>query len=87
LRKTEQGRPEIFVEELFWVQVDPTRRFDLRAWMVFHEGPARPVQDVRVWVENNLVVAGGQFESNRPSALSVHLLLVLSLCPKIPDFG
>jgi hypothetical protein len=64
-RKTRQGRPEIFVEELPLLSLGGNRWFDLRAWVVFHEGSSRPVPDVRVWAENNLVIPGGQFESNR----------------------
>jgi len=64
-RKTEEGRPEIFVEWLPLLRLDATHWFDLRAWIVFHEGAARPIPDVRLWAENHLVVAGGQFESNR----------------------
>jgi hypothetical protein len=41
------------------------RWYDLRAWIVFHEGSPRPLPDVRVWTENNLIIPGGQFESNR----------------------
>jgi hypothetical protein len=64
-RKTEQGRPEIFVEWLPLLRFDNVRWFDLRAWIVFHEGSPRPIPDVRVWAENHLVIPGGQFESNR----------------------
>lgn len=63
-RKTPQGRPEIFVEALPLI-VHARHWYDLRAWIVFHEGAARPVPDVRVWTEHNLIVPGGQFESNR----------------------
>jgi hypothetical protein len=64
-RKTDQGRPEILVEQLPLLVLDPMHWFDLRASIVFHDGSPRPVPDVRVWAENNLVVPGGQFESNR----------------------
>jgi hypothetical protein len=64
-RKTQQGRPEIFVEWLPLLRLDNLRWFDLRAWIVFHEGALQPIPDVRVWAENHLVVPGGQFESNR----------------------
>lgn len=64
-RKTKQGRPEIFVEQLPLLSLGGNRWFDLRAWAVFHEGFGRPVPDVRVWAENNLILPGGQFESNR----------------------
>jgi hypothetical protein len=64
-RKTEQGRPEIFVEWLPLLRFDNVRWFDLRAWIVFHEGAPRPIPDVRIWAENHLVVPAGQFESNR----------------------
>jgi hypothetical protein len=64
-RTTKQGRPEIFVEQLPLLSVCPMGWFDLRAWIVFHEGSPRPVPDVRVWAENKLILPGGQFESNR----------------------
>jgi hypothetical protein len=64
-RKTQQGRPEIFVEWIPLLRFDSMRWFDLRAWLIFHEGAPRPIPDVRVWAENNLVISGGQFESNR----------------------
>jgi len=64
-RTTQQGRPEIFVEQLPFLQIDETHWYDLRAWIVFHEGAPHPVPDVRVWAENTLVVPGGHFESNR----------------------
>jgi hypothetical protein len=64
-RKTQQGRPEIFVEELPLLELNPMHWFDFRAWIVFHEGSPRAVQDVRLWTENKLIVPGGQFESNR----------------------
>ncbi len=64
-RKTEQGRPEIFVEQLPLFVVDSMHWFDLRAWIIFHEGSPRPVPDVRIWAESNLVLSGGHFESNR----------------------
>jgi hypothetical protein len=63
-RKTPQGRPELYFEYLPLWQGE-YRYYDLRAWIVFHELGRRPVPDVRVWAENNLVVPGGQFESNR----------------------
>ena len=63
--KTPQGRPELYVEQMPFLRVDPGQWYDLRAWIVFHEGSRRPVPDVRVWAENNLVLPGGQFESNR----------------------
>lgn len=47
-RKTEQGRPEIFVEQLPFLKLNPKHWFDLRAWIVFHGGPRRPGPDVRV---------------------------------------
>jgi hypothetical protein len=63
-RKTQQGRPELYIEYLPLWQGE-YRYYDLRAWIVFHDGARRPVPDVRIWTENNLVVPGGQFESNR----------------------
>lgn len=63
-RRTQQGRPELYIEYLPLWQA-PYRSYDLRAWIVFHEGGRRAVPDVRVWAENNLVIPGGQFESNR----------------------
>ena len=63
-RRTQQGRPELYIEYLHLWQA-PYRSYDLRAWIVFHEGARRPVPDVRIWAENNLVIPGGQFESNR----------------------
>jgi hypothetical protein len=64
-RLTPQGRPEIFIEHLIFLAVDQTRWFDLRAWIVFRETPHHPIPDVRVWVENALLVPGGQVESSR----------------------
>jgi len=64
-KKTEQGRPEIFVEVLPLLVLDPKHWFDLRACIVFHEGAPRPIADVRVWAEKKRVIPGGQFESNR----------------------
>ena len=64
-RKTKQGRPEIFVERLPLLRLDAAHWFDLRAWVVFHEGVPRPIPDVKVWAENRLLFPGGQFESNR----------------------
>jgi hypothetical protein len=64
-RKTEQGRPEIFITKQPLITRDDGRWYDLRAWLVFHESPKMPVPDVRVWVENKLFIAGGQIESNR----------------------
>jgi hypothetical protein len=63
-RTTRQGRPELFIELLPLCQ-GRWRWYDLRAWIVFHEGARHPVPNVRVWTENNLVVPGGQFESKR----------------------
>lgn len=63
-RTTQQGRPEIFVERLPLCN-HQWGWYDLRAWIVFHESSCRPVSDVHVWTENNLVVPGGQFESKR----------------------
>lgn len=63
-RTTEQGRPELFIERLP-LCASRWRWYDLRAWIVFHESSRRPVPDVHVWTENNLIVPGGQFESNR----------------------
>lgn len=62
---TEQGRPVIYLAEQPLLSLSPGRWFDLRAWVIFHESPARPITDVRVWAENNLVISAGQFESNR----------------------
>lgn len=62
-RLTEQGRLEIYIEELPFCKIDETRWYDLRAWIVFHEAPKRPVLDVRVWAENRLILPG-HFESN-----------------------
>lgn len=64
-RKTPQGRPELYVEEVPFLPIGEGRSYDLRAWIVFHEGSRRPVSDIRVWTENNLIVPGGQVESNR----------------------
>lgn len=61
----EKGRPMLFVEELPLFTVAPKGWYDLRAWIVFHEGFRRPIPDVHVWAENSIVVPGGQFESNR----------------------
>ena len=36
-RRTEQGRPELFVEQLPLFKLGPNQWFDLRAWIVFHE--------------------------------------------------
>jgi hypothetical protein len=63
-RTTEQGRPELFIERLP-LCATPQRFYDLRAWIVFHEGSRRRIPDVHEWTENNLIVPGGQFESNR----------------------
>lgn len=63
-RTTEQGRPELFIERLPLCAT--AKRFhDLRTWIVFHESSRRRIPDVHVWTENNLIVPGGQFESNR----------------------
>jgi len=61
---TPQGRPKLYIN---WLQMwdDGPRQYDLQALIIFHEGSRRPIPDVRVWTENNLVVPGGQFESNR----------------------
>ncbi|MGC2744988.1 MAG: hypothetical protein WA672_17560 [Candidatus Angelobacter sp.] len=64
-RTTEQGRPEIFIAEQPLMTSDHGRWYDLRAWLVFHESPKRPIPDVRVWVENKLFIPGGRIESNR----------------------
>ena len=50
-RRTEQGRPELFVEQLPLFKLGPNQWFDLRAWIVFHEPTPPPIPDVRVWVE------------------------------------
>ena len=63
-RVTEQGRPELFIERLP-LCTSQYRWYDLRAWIVFHEGSRRSVPDVHVWTENNLIVPGGRFESSR----------------------
>jgi len=63
-RKTDQGRPELFVAELPFMKLDDNCWFDLRAWIVFHEPSPPPIPDV-IWVENRLVIPGGQFESQR----------------------
>ncbi len=64
-RTTQQGRPEIYIEQLPFLNITHNRWYDLRGWIVFHQGPPPRIPDVRVWVENNLVFPGGQFESNR----------------------
>lgn len=64
-RTTEQGRPEIFVAEQPLMTREDRRWYDLRAWLIFHESPKRPIPDMRVWVENKLFVPGGRIESNR----------------------
>ncbi len=63
-RKTQQGRPELYLEQLP-LATNGEHWYDLRAWIVFHDGSKRPIPDVRVWTENHLVVPGGQFECNR----------------------
>lgn len=64
-RTTEQGRPELFIAEQPLMTRDDGRWYDLRAWLIFHESPKRPIPDMRVWVENKLFVPGGRIESNR----------------------
>jgi hypothetical protein len=64
-RTTPEGRPEIFVAETPVLRVDECRWFDLRAWVVFHQPSRAPINDVRIWVENQLFVPGGQIESQR----------------------
>jgi hypothetical protein len=64
-RTTPEGRPEIFIAETPLLKLDENRWFDLRTWIVFHEPSRPPIKDVRVWVENRLVLPGGQFESQR----------------------
>jgi hypothetical protein len=63
-RTTPQGRPELYIN---WLQMweDGRRQYDLQAWIIFHEGSRRPIPNLHLWTENNLVVPGGQFESNR----------------------
>jgi hypothetical protein len=63
-RKTPQGRPEIFVEQLPFLSLDAPHWYDLRAWIVVHESPRRPIPDLREWTQKHFV-SGGQFESNR----------------------
>jgi len=62
-RKTPQGRPLLYVR-LPLLEGEYGPWCELHTWIVFHEG-SRPVGDVRVWAENNLVIPGGQFESSR----------------------
>ena len=64
-RTTKTGRPELYIEQLPFLNTDHSHWYDLRGWIVFHEGSPRRIPDVRVWAENNLVVSGGQFESDR----------------------
>src|SRR5215471_18189633 len=70
-KKTEQGRPEIFVEVLPLLVLDPKHWFDLRAWIVFHEGAPRPIRRARVGGKKKLVIPGGQFESNRLPVITI----------------
>ena len=62
---TDQGRPEIFVAEQPLITRKDGAWYDLRAWLVLHESPKRPIPDMRVWVENKLFVPGGRIESSR----------------------
>jgi len=64
-KKTEQGRPEIFVEVLPLLVLDPKHWFDLKGVDRFSRRWPRPFAGVRVWAEKKLVIPGGQFESNR----------------------
>jgi hypothetical protein len=64
-RTTEQGRPEILIAEQPLMTREDSRWYDLRAWLVFHESPKRPIPDMRAWVESKLFVPGGQIESNK----------------------
>lgn len=64
-RTTKQGRPQLYVEQVPFFRLDKDHWFDLRAWVIFHEASRPPVKDVRIWVENRLVLPGGQFESQR----------------------
>jgi len=58
-------RAGLFIEVLPFLSTSPGHWFDLRVWIVFHELSSRPIPDVRVWTENNLVLPGGRPESDR----------------------
>lgn len=63
--KTPEGRPRLYIERLPLVTVGRIGRHNLQGLIVVHERSSPPISDVRVWVENKLVVPGGQPESNR----------------------
>ncbi len=64
-RKMSNGRVGLYFEEIPLFNLDHTKWYELRTQVVFHDPAGRPVEDVRVWTENALVVPAGQFESNR----------------------